>query len=47
MQMRKIHGVSVCVLTLSLVPGSLVAQVDRTNLDEGFDRPLKKTIAVP
>jgi hypothetical protein len=31
-------------LTLSLVAGSLYAQVDRTNLDEGFDKPLKKTV---
>jgi len=44
MQMRKIHVVFVCVLTLSLVAGSLYAQVDRTNLDEGFDKPLKKTV---
>jgi len=42
MQMRKIHGV--CVLTLSLVAGSLYAQVDRANLDGGFDKPLRKTV---
>ena len=33
-----------CVLTLSLVAGSLCAQVDRINLDEGFDKALKKTV---
>jgi hypothetical protein len=44
MQMRKTHGVFACVLTLSLVAGSLYSQVDRTNLDEGFDKPLKKTV---
>lgn len=44
MRMRKIYGVFVCVLTLNLVVGSLCAQVDRTNLDEGFDKPLKKTV---
>jgi hypothetical protein len=44
MQMRKIHGVFVFVLILSLVAGSLHAQIDRTKLDEGFDQPLKKTV---
>jgi hypothetical protein len=44
MQMRKTHGVFVCVLTLSLVAGSLYAKVDRAHLDEGFDKPLKKTV---
>jgi hypothetical protein len=44
MQMRKTHGVFVCVLTLSLVAGALYAQVNRTNLDEGFDKPVKKTV---
>jgi hypothetical protein len=44
MQMRKTHGVFVCVLALSLVAGSLYAQVNRTNLDEGFDKPVKKTV---
>ena len=44
MQMRKTHGVFVCVLTLSLLAGSLYAQVNCTNLDEGFDKPVKKAV---
>jgi hypothetical protein len=44
MQMRKIHRVFVCVLTLSLVASSSQAQGDSANLDEGFDKPLKKTV---
>jgi hypothetical protein len=44
MQMRKSFGVFVCVVTVSIVAGSLYAQVNRANLDEGFDRPLKKTV---
>lgn len=42
--MRKIPSVFVCVLTLSLAASSLYAQVDSANADEGFDKPLKKTV---